>query len=723
MGKSAAWLVLLAAVVVWFFHESLFRGRTLVPTDLLHQMNLPYGADVARIDVQNHYAMDALCTDYPFGVFWQRSVLRDRELPLWNPLILGGYPGHADSWTAVFSPFKLLYLLLPAERAFTYAIILELALAGLFMFGLLRELGRSRPASFLGALAWMLNSGFLMWYWRSPNIFCWAPLTVWLFERAVARAQPAAFLGAGLAFGAGILSGNIQGAVHLGALAGIYGIGLLVRAPGPQRRRALVGLTGALALGVVVATPHWWPALELMRCDVYGALRERGTQAGLRHTLLGLPALVTLAFPALTGSPQTFDLLKAAGASRYDFTGYIGLVPLTLALAALADLRRSRVVQVAGAMVVVVIGLTFFTPLVKFLYHRFFVVMVFALALLAAHGFDATPRRRVWLAMSVAGLLVLAGVGIFQGVGDRWLPAAERYVLAQAPNYSFGHRTDWFVDRVHRFFAHYRVSNVEFWLPVGAVWAVTLTWRCRQSWRVAVVVAVTILDVVVLGRRLVPQCDLRRYPLTPSCAALQVVADDPDLFRVDRRGPNRSYLLRPNWLMSLGWHDLWGNFSAAPDCVERLEDPDAANVKYLITEAGHDSPWPQFELVAEADGARVFRNRQYQPRLRFDPPGAAIQVERYSANRVVARVRTPTAGRLTLADTWYPGWSVTVDGQPAALLRVQRVMRAVEVSAGEHRVEFRYAPVSVTVGAWISGLSVVGALVGIAVFQRRRART
>ena len=160
MRKSALWLGLLAAVLAGFFHESLFRGHSLVPTDLLHNLMLPFGADVARVRVQNHYAMDALTTDYPLGKLWRQSVLRDGELPLWNPYILGGHPNLADSMPAVLSPFKALYLCLTPERAFTLGIVLQLWLAGWFMFLFLRRIGRSGAASFVGACAWMLNSPY-----------------------------------------------------------------------------------------------------------------------------------------------------------------------------------------------------------------------------------------------------------------------------------------------------------------------------------------------------------------------------------------------------------------------------------------------------------------------------------------------------------------------------------------------------------------------------------
>src|SRR2546427_12788484 len=140
---TPVWLALLAAVLVWFFHESLFQGHSLVPTDLLHQILLPYSAQVTNVSVANHYTMDVLCIDYPWAVFWQQSV-QAGELPLWNPYIAGGHPNLAESMPAVFSPFKLFYLALSAERAFTLGIIAQFFLTAFVMFAFLRERGRSR---------------------------------------------------------------------------------------------------------------------------------------------------------------------------------------------------------------------------------------------------------------------------------------------------------------------------------------------------------------------------------------------------------------------------------------------------------------------------------------------------------------------------------------------------------------------------------------------------
>jgi hypothetical protein len=68
-------------------------------------------------------------------------------------------------------------------------------------------------------------------------------------------------------------------------------------------------------------------------------------------------------------------------------------------------------------------------------------------------------------------------------------------------------------------------------------------------------------------------------------------------------------------------------------------------------------------------------------------------------NKVTIRARLEAPGTLVLADTWYPGWEATVDGEPAALLRANHAFRAVRLEAGEHVVEMVYRPTAVFIGA------------------------
>jgi uncharacterized membrane protein YfhO len=60
-----------------------------------------------------------------------------------------------------------------------------------------------------------------------------------------------------------------------------------------------------------------------------------------------------------------------------------------------------------------------------------------------------------------------------------------------------------------------------------------------------------------------------------------------------------------------------------------------------------------------------------------------------------------------LADTHYPGWFATVDGQSEPLLRANYAFRAVRVPAGPHTIVFDYRPRSLAVGARLTGLGLL----------------
>ena len=60
------------------------------------------------------------------------------------------------------------------------------------------------------------------------------------------------------------------------------------------------------------------------------------------------------------------------------------------------------------------------------------------------------------------------------------------------------------------------------------------------------------------------------------------------------------------------------------------------------------------------------------------------------------------AGTVVLADAYAPGWTARVDGAPAPILPAAIALRAVQVGAGAHTVEFRYRPFSFALGLFSS---------------------
>lgn len=97
-------------------------------------------------------------------------------------------------------------------------------------------------------------------------------------------------------------------------------------------------------------------------------------------------------------------------------------------------------------------------------------------------------------------------------------------------------------------------------------------------------------------------------------------------------------------------------------------------------------------------------------------------ITEYLPNRVTVQVHDSAPGYLVLADIWFPGWSVTVDGAPAHLHRADYLFRAVRVPAGTHEIAFTFRPESYAYGKAISGLALAGVLAISAFGLLRRRR-
>jgi hypothetical protein len=99
-----------------------------------------------------------------------------------------------------------------------------------------------------------------------------------------------------------------------------------------------------------------------------------------------------------------------------------------------------------------------------------------------------------------------------------------------------------------------------------------------------------------------------------------------------------------------------------------------------------------------------------------DQANSPAHLVAYEPEHITIDVTAQQDAYLVLTDAYYPGWSATIDGQPAAIERADIAFRVVKVPAGQHRVEMRYEPQSfrvgllISIGAWAMVLLVVGVL-------------
>ena len=103
------------------------------------------------------------------------------------------------------------------------------------------------------------------------------------------------------------------------------------------------------------------------------------------------------------------------------------------------------------------------------------------------------------------------------------------------------------------------------------------------------------------------------------------------------------------------------------------------------------------------------------------PPdaGETVTITRYEPQRVEIEARLASPGIVILADVYYPGWTLTIDGRRARSSCANRLMRGAAVEAGVHRLVYTYQPLSFRLGCVIS---LAGIAVGIVLGVRGRSR-
>ena len=97
-------------------------------------------------------------------------------------------------------------------------------------------------------------------------------------------------------------------------------------------------------------------------------------------------------------------------------------------------------------------------------------------------------------------------------------------------------------------------------------------------------------------------------------------------------------------------------------------------------------------------------------------PAESVRIDNYGPRRVVIDVDLRRPGIVVLADVFYPGWRLTIDGEPAPIWRANRLMRGAAVESGRHRLIYTYDPPSFKIGAalTIGSLALAAALLGLA---------
>ena len=95
----------------------------------------------------------------------------------------------------------------------------------------------------------------------------------------------------------------------------------------------------------------------------------------------------------------------------------------------------------------------------------------------------------------------------------------------------------------------------------------------------------------------------------------------------------------------------------------------------------------------------VYDNSIFNPNnIEYSTQGK-IQVVEYNPNKIIYKSENQKKSFIVFSEIYYPhGWRVFIDGKETKLIRVNYILRGLEVNPGDHTIEMRFEPLSYKIG-------------------------
>jgi len=765
----------LALVTVGFFWRILLTTDTWMPAG---------GGDLAPF----------LYPTYRFAA----EQLRQGVIPLWNPHLYSGAPFAADIQSGLFYPINLLlFLLIPnfSYEWLEYLALFHFWLAGFTMYLCLRRLSINRPlsppAALAGALAFQFSDLFIVHFGNLNMIAvaAWLPLIFWLFHRSLRQKSFGLAAASGAVLAIATLAGHIQITLFILLTLGLYSIfnfefsifsrnrplPMLKRSKIIEMLRPFLLLLTVLLVMIGLSALLLLPAYEMSQ---YTPRAELPYQEAARYSLH--PAqMVGLLIPDYFGRDPALHW----GPWERVETGYIGILPLLLAIIGGLLYRHRQKIFFAGlAVIALLLAMGGYSLLHGWLYAivpafdqlrapaRFVLLLDFGLAVLAAFGverllqlqknslhekFKVQIKQFLKIASwSLGGLIVVAAPLSYYAM-----------LVTQDRNPVIFNRATAAASGVATF----------AFFTIAALTVLHLIHHQRlRGWAAGIAIyAVIVLDLFSLGANV----DTGHTNPTTGFEhpeAITFLKNDPGLYRVEVT-TDVWHLWQPNTALLHGLDDAWGIYNplALADTSLYWQGAPPRNsgrynflgIKYIIaSKAGAPADGTIIPVFDGDPTVNIYLNQSALARLQFvgqtvimpnqdavwtairadmfnpaevvlleqnQPPNtpplpletqptSTLAIAEYGTNTVTVAVETDQAGYLVLSDAWYPGWQATVDGRPEPVYRANYAFRAVYVPAGDHTVRFTFEPLWWKIGLGVSGITLLVLLLwGLRIAKRK----
>jgi len=695
---------------------------------------------------------------FPFKYFLAQTF-QEGAIPYWNTNVYAGMPFMAGFHAGVFYPPGILFFLKDTVLALNLFYLFHYLILGSFSFLLARSWGISFASSLCCGITGML-SGFIVASTLLSNFFMaavWLPMVFWLFHQFWSRNHIGYFIGLVVAIAAQTLAASPEISIMTMILLYAHSLYFLPRASGISGVvRMTVPLGLAVLLALSLAALQLIPTAKLMD----HSLREMGmTFENHSQWSLAPDKLSTLAL-----SPDYEGLLESrdypSWFSGFFHTIYMGVLGLVFVLLGFI-FRREK--PIGFWLVVFILGILLsfgkFNPIYGIAYpwvpllslfrfpEKYFFISSFAAVFLSGYVMDilikGVEKRRLKIIPIVSMLVFILGailsIAMWRSNLDAKLPLAVLLI--------FGCSLVMFYYRRFSPSMFAAVVCLLVLLDLGAKDLQLLPTIDRKFYEEKPLV----MDIVgnSFGKHRIYSGRIEKTP-NPDI-------NPPAPTWMDELFLSKQYL-RPFTGMTLGIEHAGGHpglglelrrhlvwfytlIDATPE--KRYRILKRSNVKYWIERDSltrfsaqgiplvfpdrvkiWDDALPRAYMVGRIkleEKSKIldtYYDKSFDPLkevlfsepVEFNPPShfkGTVEEVSYRPNHVTVKTTQQGDGFLVLMDSYFPGWTVKVDGEEKPILQANHFYRAVQLDSGSHTLEFDYIPEGFKAGLIVSATTCI----------------
>ena len=760
-------LLLFLIITVFFFYKFFFTGAIPVPADLLISQYNPWkeysylGYLPGGYQTKLQYA-DVIQQLYPWKTF-AIDLLKNGQIPLWNPYNFSGQPFLADVQSAVFDPFNLLYFLFSQPLAWGLSIVFQpfLALIGTYLY--VRKIGLKKlPAAFSAiSYGFCLFMSVFLEYNTIGHILSYLPFTLYSIELLLENVDPPGIL---LFVGSivfTVFAGHIQIAAFNIAFIIVYLFVRITEAREKLKKTFLFLFLLIISFGI--SAVQVLPTLELISLSA----RIPQNYSSLIQNFLIQP-LQTILFvsPDFFGNPATgnFRLTDSYPGNSL----YIGIAPLILAVSSIFYFRKNKFVTFFSCSCLVLILFLFRNPFSQVFYKlniplfstgspsNAIYLLSFSLAILAGFGMEYLRNqssKKVLTISSLAFAFILVNIFLLKNlvnIRNAILSLTILFCVTVVFLLKFAKRVKFdmlafalIVITVFDLFFFFQKFNP--FVPSSIIFPQTKIFTVLKN--VSGINRVWGYATANIESDITTEFQIQSPdgvdPLYPKLYGEFIQSSQKGIV-----GQNFTNQTRSDAVIAKGLdHNIEDN-------PQRLRVLETLGTAYILDKTSryslkHFFPDNKFTLVYEDNTWRIFKDRDATPRaffagkvdsysttqdfenklfsLNFNPANeilvennsftktqlagiggkAILQLINYSPDKIIFKSSSDSNQILFLSDTYYPGWQAEIDGKKTDIIKADYAFRAIAVPKGTHTIIFSYLPLSFVVGIVISLASLI----------------